>query len=856
MICVKKALLALPLVLLFAGQVQADPPAPTATKPANTTPFLFGCDWPTGGSAAVKALFYETGCNFVRLTGGGYGWAAEGHRQALQELDAHGVQVLLQLGSHYPDSRFFTFKDSYFIDQKGETGKEDRNAWAITYNGSAWPQYSYASETFRQELTKDFTAYLGAIKDQKNVKALLLHNEPGYHWLEDRVFDYNPQAITRFKAWLLQQHGTVAKLNDRWGTKFASFEAVEPPRELPPVTQMAAWLDWRRFHADLIQDFLAAQIAFARRARPGIPVTTNLAGPMDNWYPIRLGDNYRFTQGFDIAGIDIYPAEWTNPIFAGYTMDMTRGAGQGCPIYVAECEVFDPTRFPNLSEQQRADMLRSQVWIFIGHGADGVLLWSLSGQEGFRLTLGEFNERVAATREIAHLTSMLQVNNFRKPQPRVAVCIDQDSYLFYGGREPKLEGASHVYLGDRGMYGAVVAGGYEADVVSAAQIRQGLGKRYQALVLSTPVLMDAELATKIRAFVAEGGLLVVETPFAERDRWGRELTQAPGFDLDKVLGIRNVRPDPTDGGNITTPDGAFAAQKRTQFQLNGARVVGSFADKKPAVTLHRFGKGTAIYIAAAVGGVNAAQVGSGSNAGFGLGKFITAALAKYARLRPAIDRAHEGVAPGYLDTSVRTDAKGNQLIVLTNPTDRGKPLPPLAGVTLSPDTKALPPFAQVFAFSPAQRSGGRTVVGPKPISIQREKGNRLVLSLPDISSALPVLFARDFSPLLSIDAPEATVAGAEIEMRVTCYNPSPKPLRVTPELVLPSSWQSLTERKAVLLPAHGQQMVVLRARSGGGERTVIKARVSYPASDNSPGTRHTDSVPVDVYGRDKPLARN
>ena len=838
----RSVLVAIGLVCLLLRPAPAAPPPAAGGEP----PFLFGCEWPVDGSPAVKSLFYETGCNFARLTGGGYGWALDRHRRALQELGAHGVKVLLQLGSHYPDGSYFALKDSDFVDQKGQTGKEDHNAWAVTYNGSAWPQYSYASAAFRSKLAVDFTAYLGGLKDQSNVSTLLLHNEPGYHWIDDRVFDYNPQAVTRFRVWLRQRHGSLDALNRRWGSHWTSFDAVEPPRDLPPVAAIAAWLDWRRFQADLIQDFLHEEVAFAHRTLPGVPATTNLSGPLDNWYPIRLGDNYRDTAGMDIAGIDIYPTEWTTPVFPGYAMDMTRGAAQGRPIYVPECEVFDPTRFPGLSEEQRAEMLRSQVWTFIGHGADGVLLWSLSGQEGFRLTHGEFNARVAAVREVAHLAPMLHLGAFQKPAPRVAVCVDQDSFLFYGGREPKLDGGQHADLSARGLYAAVVAGRYQADVVSASQIRQGAGSRYQALLLSLPVLMDAALAARIRAFVAAGGLVVAEAPFAARDRWGQELSDAPGFGLADVLGIRHVHPEQTvgvsaDSGPITTPDGVFASQNRTRFQLAGARVVGTFSDKTPAVMVHRFGKGTAIYLAAEVGGPNTPSWAAGPPSG--LQTFVAAVLARDAGLQPAVSLTSRGSA--FLDASSRRDSRGNQLIVLADPTNRAKPLPPATDVTLAPQDMA--PGAQAFGFPPTRHEGGRVTAGPQPLRVERRGTGRPVLALPPIASALPVLLARDFAPLLSISAPETAAAGTEVDVQMTCYNPSPRPLRAMLSLVIPPSWTSLDAPGPVSVPARGSRTVTLRARSGGEARAVIAARLAYPLGDK--GTARVDSVPVDIFAR-------
>ena len=827
------------LVWLPLRAAHAAPPPAAGKTGAAETPFLFGCDWPVDGSPAVKSLFYETGCNFVRLTGGGYGWSLDGHRRALQELDAHGIKVLLQLGSHYPDGSYFALKDSYLVDQKGETGKEDHNSWAITYNGSAWPQYSYASPSFRAKLATDFTAYLNALKGQPNVSALLLHNEPGYHWLDDRMFDYNPLAVARFRDWLRQQQGTVETLNGRWGTHFASFDAVEPPHDLPPVASEAAWLDWRRFHADLIADFLNGQVAFAHRTLPGIPATTNLSGPLDTWYPIRLGDNYRFTAGMDIAGIDIYPSQWSDAVFPGYAMDMTRGAAPDRKVYVAECEVFDPSRFPNLTESQRAGMLRSEVWTFVGHGADAVLLWSLSGQGGFHLTDGEFNARVAATREIAHLSPMLHLGAFRKPAPRVAVCVDQDSYLFYGGREPKRDGGGHADLDAHGLYGAVTRGGYQADVVSAAQIRQGLGARYKALILSLPVLMDADLAARLRAFVAGGGLLVTEAPFAERDRWGGELPASPGFGLGDVLGIRHVRPAPTEGGTVTTPAGAFASEGRTQFDLAGAQVAGTFADKTPAVTIHAFGKGVAVYVAAEIGRANASDPSPSP----GLQAFLAAMLARQAHLPPDVRLAYQGAT--LLDASFRRDARGNGLIVLADPTDKAKPLPPATRVTLSPAPADLSPGVQAFDFPAALREGGRVTAGPQPLRIERDGAGRPTLALPNVASALPILLARDFAPLLAVSAPETAPSGTEVEVRVICDNPSPRPLRARLSLVAPTTWKSLTAPAPVSIPARGSQTILLRVRSGGEARAVLTARLDYSLGPHGQG--HVESVPVDVY---------
>ncbi len=867
--CGRQSLGAFLAVVSFLGlphTAHAAPPSPKHSRPAAKhtaltaapeAPFLFGCEWPVDGSPAVKSLFYETGCNFARLTGGGYGWTLDRHQRALQELDAHGIKVLLQLGSHYPDGGFLDLTDSYLVDQKGDSGKVDRTAYNITYNGSAWPQYSYASDSFRAKLAVDFTAYLDGLKEKNNVTALLLHNEPGYHWLDDRMFDYNPLAVARFRLWLHGQHGSLESLNQHWGSHWTSFDVVEPPHDLPPVASTAAWMDWRRFHADLIRDFLHSQVVFAHKTLPGVPATTNLSGALDNWYPIRLSDNYRYTADFDIAGIDVYPDQYSTSLMPGYALDMTRGAAQDRKIYVDECEVFDPSRFPGLSEDQRAGMLRSLVWTLIGHGADGILLWSLSGQGGFHLTDGEFNPRVGAVREIAHLAPMLHLETFHKPAPRIALGVDQDSFLFYAGQGTKMDGSYHADQSARNLYGALTASRYQADVVSAAQLRAGLGKRYQVLLLSLPVLMDAGLAAHLRAFVAGGGTLITEAPFAARDRWGEALPQAPGFGLGDVLGISNVRPAASEGGSITTASGTFGSQHRTQFTLAGAQVLGTFGDKTPAVTAHAYGKGTAISLAAEVGASNAWPsgpdalshlAGSQTTASSGLQTFLAAILAKYAKLPPAGRLAYAGQT--LIDSSLRRDGRDNTLFVLADTIDHAKPLPPATQVTLTPAAQDFSAGMQAFAFPPARLAGGRISAGPQPLPARRDGAGRLVLALPQISSALPVLLARDFSPLLTVSAPETAASGTELSVQVICYNPSPRPLYATLNLILPLTWNALDAPKPIVVPARGSQTVLLRVRSGGEARAVIGARLDYVPSGGP--AAHLDSVPIDIYANTPP----
>jgi len=45
-----------------------------------------------------------------------------------------------------------------------------------------------------------------------------------------RMTDYSAESVRDFAAWLQPRHHTVAQLNERFGTAFASWEEIEPPR--------------------------------------------------------------------------------------------------------------------------------------------------------------------------------------------------------------------------------------------------------------------------------------------------------------------------------------------------------------------------------------------------------------------------------------------------------------------------------------------------------------------------------------------------------------------------------------------------------------------------------------------------
>jgi hypothetical protein len=778
--------------VLAAPVVAADGPAAAEGISGGGRAMIFGADYGDQRPAPTRELFYEAGLNCVRLTGGGYGWAAAGHSAYAQELAKHGVQVYLQLGSHYPSADYFAFKDAWLVDQKGKTGVEDRQAWAIRYDGSSWPQYSYAHPGIREKFAKDFTDYLSHFPASPSIAGVILHNEPGMHWLKDRIFDYSAVSIAAFRAWLPSQHSTIAELNKRWGTSYAAFSEVVPPAA-PSAAALAAWMDWRRFQVVQIADFLAWEAAFVKGIRPDLNRTTNLDGPTNNWYATRCADIEAYSRSMDSVGMDIYPTPWTDRAFVPYASDQLVGTAQGRRTQVLECEVFSPKAddWKKMTEQQRANLLRSELWTIYGHGADGIMMWGFSRDDSFSVTDGEFNERVLVCRDTSHIMRMIGLGRVKRSPAQLAICLDPDAYIRAGALDGgSLSGGSALDLEIHGMHAALLAAGIPCDVIMAAQL-PAAAARYRAIILPASPLMDQATATRLTSFVTAGGTLVTVAPFATTDRWGAPSAVVPGYGLDALVSAANAEHVPANGGI-------------------------------PAISITSAGAG---HLAALAGPVGHAYL-DGNAAG--LPKALAGILER-GHVLPALHLTSAGDVPP--DASLLS-AGGNRVLVVAAQGNRTSAT--LTATMVAVEIPGIMPKS-AFAFYPTATSGGLVTSGPRPLKPTPVAGG-CRLELGTISSALPVLLCESSPPLLGLSMPSKAPTGSAVTLEVTCYNPSASEVAGTMDLRA----SGLSASVAVQIPAFGQTTAKL----------VFTPRAAIPRMAVTAvlrsGASETVAVPIDL----------
>ncbi|MFZ2658056.1 MAG: beta-galactosidase trimerization domain-containing protein, partial [Victivallales bacterium] len=641
----------------------------------------------------------------------------------------------------------------------------------------------------------------------------------------------------QYRLWLADRYQTVGELNLAWGTTYANFAEVLPSGK-PPVKKVSEWIDWRKFSVKTIADFMEWEAGLSKSIRKDLPRTTNLDGPLNNWYGYRCSDNQEYSRGMDNAGIDIYPTEWTDRSFIPYSMDMLMGVAQDREGHVLECDVFSEKLWKNLSEAQRARLLSSELWSIIGHGASCILLRGFDRNDNFNLTSGEFNERLLACRDIAHYAKMIGIGGFARRHSDVAVCVDPDSYLYLSGKEEKPHSqTSGLDEENHGFYSAVISAGIQADVIFSAQMRDSVAKQYKAIVFPSRMLMNAEKAQTLKEYVQYGGIVIADASFAILDRWGKPSDYMPNSGLNQLFGVNYDRKSEaiTSGAISFQKDKIPLTLPIENLTLLDAQVLGTLENGKPGLTSKTTGKGKAVLFAGRVG-----QAYLNNPAGNSLDDalkdiLVSASVAPFIEISPDISSK--------LDCSSLADVNGNLLLVAATQGSKGKMSEEIKDVKVGIPCDSPAAYRKAFLFVPTKNENGIVRSGPKPIDMVPGEKN-ITLQIGDVVSATPILIAKDMGPLLSVEAVSILRRGQESEIKVTCYNPSAKKLDGTIHLNLPAGFSAVGGKTKISVGPYGQQGVVLKFKVDSDkaiDRAPVSAVLTCPTAHDG-----VSSVPVDV----------
>jgi beta-galactosidase len=413
---------------------------------------------------------------------------------------------------------------------------------------------------------------------------------------------YSEADRQRFIGWLRTKYGNIEELNkawatQRWSRRLNSFEDVDLPLADGPGPS-ERYLDLHRFWSDVTVDRLKELDAIRQRNMPDIPAISNLWDTAG-----RRGFDYLSTyKSYVSYGAEgFYPGD---PISGAFGALMTKGA-LATPIWFNEFTAGGGGFYGTPG--------RSRMYAYLGliMGAQGILAWTFNshrgGEEQALFGLVDHDGTPSwKVDEFARIASEFkELSKFGFPRythPEVAIAYSFDSFI-----DSHPNGPSNTTLQYfKPSYTEQVQGAFEPFFranLDAAIINVGHENlsAYKLIVVPADYVMDEASARAIRDYVSGGGTVLMTALSAKVDEHGQWFeTPLPGR-LSDVFGIKtNAFYDSALNFDFNGKSIDTNVHRYEVLEPSTAKVLARFtntADRSPAITVNKFGKGNALYLA-------------------------------------------------------------------------------------------------------------------------------------------------------------------------------------------------------------------------------------------------------------------
>lgn len=425
-----------------------------------------------------------------------------------------------------------------------------------------------------------------------------------------------------FREWLRAKYGTLEALNAAWWTAFwahtyTDWSQIESPAPHGETMVHAHNLDWKRFVTDRTVDFCRHEIEPLRAVRSDLPVTTN----MMDWYE---GLDYRrFADVLDVISWDAYPtwhesqSDASLAAWFSFNHDLFRSL-KNRPFMLME-STPSLTNWQPVSKLKKPGMHRLSSLQAVAHGADTVQYFQWRKSRGSSEKLHGAvvdhvgHEHTRVFRDVAELGSALRaladVVGTSTPA-RAAIIADWDNRWAVKDSQGPRNCGIHYEETVMAHYRALWELGVAVDIIGSDEDRD-FGK-YGLIVAPMMYLCRESAGAKLEKYVQDGGTLVATYWSGIVDE--HDLCHLGGFPgpLRRVLGVWAEEIDALYDGerNGLVPAAGNALGLNREYDATelcelvhpeGAETLAvyrsDFYAGRPALTLNRFGRGRAYYLA-------------------------------------------------------------------------------------------------------------------------------------------------------------------------------------------------------------------------------------------------------------------
>ncbi|MFZ2995837.1 beta-galactosidase [Sphingobium sp.] len=585
--------------------------APAAAQSAQGHP-----DWPGKGDLFVGACYQPidrspeqirqdiaimkgAGFNLVRM--GDLSWDSfepeegrftfEWFDDVIAQMHKAGIRVVVDIpGQPAPIWMHKSYPGVNLVNQDGAT----LNAATRYWDNISDPDYRRLAKRLGEKMMQRYA-------NNPAVIALGYDNEIG-----NGQMSYSEADRLRFVGWLKTKYGTIDALNkawatQRWSRRINNWDQVDLPYGNGPGPN-ERYLDLKRYWSEDTIGALKDLESIRKRFAPNLPVASN-------FWPTAWTKGFDYLRSWDEVSTygaqGFYPGD---PMGAGFEVMMNK-ASHPTPVWFNEFTAGGGGYYGTPG--------RSRMWAYFGllYYAQTFLAWTfnshIGGEEQGLFGLVDHDGRpswkVNEFGQFAKEFSKLKTMGFpRYRTPQVAIHYSFDTMWLTS--PPPGPNTMQEYF--KGKYGEQVKAGFEPlyrDNIDAAVIDIGHDAidTYKLVVLSSAYVMDKQTTDAIRKYVAGGGTVIMTGYSAKVDETGKWFeTPLPGG-LTDVFGVRTnafyrskVPLTVSLGGDaLTGTDDYYEV-----LEPSSAKMLASFtntAERSPAITVNRFGKGRAIYLATA-----------------------------------------------------------------------------------------------------------------------------------------------------------------------------------------------------------------------------------------------------------------
>jgi hypothetical protein len=362
--------------------------------------------------------------------------------------------------------------------------------------------------------------------------------------------DGHPLSIAAYRKSLAETYGSLDALNSAHGSAYASFETVEPQsfesvraRLVPDGLgrlNLAPWMDWRTFNDAQWSSVLAELTRFANGIDPGVPAGFVGGGNPSAWGGTdyrRLSGAVQWMEAYDIGGsTEILRSFW----------DQRRPRVQ--------------TFFSSRDPKRDAWFL----WYSLCHGNRGVICWPEGWFKDGKVA-APIAANAAVFKELQGPVSARIVDGVFEHDP-VALYYSHASIQAgwaldaavhgrtWPSRSASIDNALSTSSLSRVAWLKTLEDlGFQAKVVHEDHLLAGLGKQgFKVLLLNRALCLSDAEAAAIRAFAAQGGLVIADQLCGILDGRGKA---RPAGALDDLFGVkRDLSKGVFSGASLTEVD--------------------------------------------------------------------------------------------------------------------------------------------------------------------------------------------------------------------------------------------------------------------------------------------------------------